>query len=282
MKKSPKSKAQSPKLIIIILAILVIIVLFNTLRSSLIFRHKDRINVVFYGQQSLFLSLSNVNLNYLMYFSPDEKTVIPGGYGPYRLGALGKLVSLENKPDLIKRTFSTLNASFIDEYFYPVGSQVYYTDRSDRPQFWPKLTTFLTPGSANAIDRLYLAYLILHTPKNTFTNLSLYSDFFKDHPGYLYQSIYRNERRNVQILYHNEYQTATSMSQLLEGEGINVADLSQSVKTIVGCMVVEKEKAHSLTAVNIASFFHCKLSDSATDPYDILFYLGNLEKDWEN
>ncbi len=282
MKDKSKIKNKKSKLItVVILSILTVLVLFNSLRSSLIFQHKGRINVLFYGQQSLFLSLSNVDLNYFMYFSPDEKTVIPGGYGPYRLGALGKLVSLEKNPDLFRRTFSSLTASFTDEYFYPVGGQVYYTDRSDGAQFWPGLTTFLTPGSANLIDRLYLAYLILHTPKNTFTNLSLYSNFFKDHPGYLYQSIYRNERRNVQILYHSEYQTATSMSQLLEGEGINVADLSQSDKTIVGCMVVEKEKAHSVTAIDLANFFHCKLTVSATDPYDILFYLGNLEKDWE-
>ena len=74
------------------------IVIFKQYTSSLFSQKKDRVNIVFYGKNTVYYSLGKYDgVHYFISFYPDVKVKVPGGYGNYRVGGLGKLVELEKK-----------------------------------------------------------------------------------------------------------------------------------------------------------------------------------------
>ena len=108
--------------------------------------------------------------------------------------------------------------------------------------------------------------------------------FKKESIGLLFQKKYRTEHKSIQILYKDGYLVAAQIASLLEGNGIRVNDISINLSDKKDCSVIEDLKVgqtSSSTASDIASYFDCVLVKGKTDVYDIIFVLGNIEKDWE-
>ncbi len=257
----------------------------------------DRINFVMYGSHTAFYSLDKQETrNYTMHFYPDLKMQIPGGYGNYRIGSLGKLAKLDNKPDILIKTFSVATTSFVHFYFYPATQEVYYGTNITKSPTVPSIRNILfMPGNAGFFDRLYLAFWLLDKKDDDFKQIAYQSEtnkihndtffeedsFIKNSIGLMFQKQYRDEQKNIQLQYTKNYTVAESLSALLEGNGIRVNDITLDMKRSRECSIVENSTLHSHTAIDISRFFGCTLTHGKTDVYDIIFVLGSVEKDWE-
>jgi len=216
-----------------------IYLVYCSVRTSVFIRNQNRVNMVFYEKTSVFYSFGQDNVNYAVPFSSQMEFMVPGGYGYYKVGALGKLVSLERKPDLFRRAFSVNTSSFVDIYFYPRSPIVYY-DSSGSSYDLPTMSDiFLSSTNGSFLDRLFVWYYFLNKNKTQFqviTDLPTKKEmqrvifdkeeFFKLYQGYFYKKSYRKEKNTVQLLYTKSFKTAELISQLLEGEGIRVVDIS--------------------------------------------------------
>lgn len=287
-------------LYVIIVLFILLYFLYKIILSfsqSLFVSNRNRINIIMYGAESTFYSLDKKDTrHYVMYFAPDLKMQVPGGYGNYRVGSLGKLVDLEKKPDLFSKTFSFATTTFVNYYFYPGGEEVFYGKDSPVEKKEAKITDILfSKSNSGFFDRMYLAFFFVSKNTDDF-NLIEYSErvnaiqndvyfqddsFVKESIGLLYQTLYRDEQKSIQILYNENYDVAQSIGNLLEGNGIRVNDLSLDINKSKVCSVVESAPTHSNTAQDIAEFFKCELKKGSTDVYDIIFIIGNREEDWE-
>jgi len=294
----PSKGTKSKRILYIIGFLVVLVIIFtsvvNGLKKTLFFSHKDRVNLVFYGKQTTYFSLGiNTEGDYAISFPADLKMPIPGGYGQYRVGALGKLVSLEKKPELFRNTFSFATFSFINDYFYTPSDDVYYgsdeTIKLPSPkQIWE------ARSNAGLLDKLYLIFFFINKnmqdihqiTADSSTNsqgddMFLADDFQKRITGYLFQQSYRNEQKSVQILYANNYINADRVGKMIEGNGIRVGDISQDGSLVKGCIVKEDFNSPSRSGQALVQFFHCQWQRGKSDFYDILFQLGEEEKEWE-
>jgi hypothetical protein len=276
------------KFLIIFFWLIFFIVL--NLKSSIFLNKKERVNLVFYGPKTVVYSLSlNNDLTYLIYYPVNLSLLVPGGYGFYRVGALGKLIFLEKEPNLFKRIFSASNSFFIDLYFYPKKDEIYFDEKNDK-KIWPTLTDlFFNQSNANFIDRLLTFYYLWLKKPSFYQTISIsnqkkfdQNDFFKKNIGTFYKKIYRQENLTIQILYNRNYQTAKLLAQILEGEGIRVVDLSQKkLDSNKPCAIITALKTVVQTVKDIRRFFSCDFRTGATSVSDIIINLGKLEKDWE-
>lgn len=273
-------KSQRLFLIVLIFLLLVILVfeLVRTLRSSIFLKKRDRVNIVFYGQETAFYSLGFNDVNYFVYFPPDKKILVPGGFKDYRLGALGKLVNLEKKPAIFQRAFSIASYSFVDFYFYPAKTEIYYG--SDKKSvFFPKITSlFLAKTNANWLERIYIWFLFSQRQVNQFRQIK--NSSFDDSVGNFYHKTYRNERATVQILYTKNENHAKLLSQIIEGQGIRVSDYSLDQDEKKNCQILVSGKTTPESAKAISDFFHCPIFNRTIDAYDIIFKLGTEEENW--
>lgn len=268
--------------------------LFKLVTSSVFLKGRDKVNVIFYGEKTRFYSLDKKNVNYLIFFPNLVKVIVPGGYGSYKVGAIGKLVSLENRPDIFKKTFSGATSSMTDLYFYRKKTSIYYVDSvlKETPTF---LEILLSKSNANMIDRLFLFNIFSTKSKGNFQIIDLspfeskgndavfdYNSFYKKFQGSFFQRKYRNENINIQITYRESYRTAQLIGQTIEGEGIRVVDLSASQKkSISGCLLTSnKNISTSKTFERLKDFFKCKTRIGETTVSDIILELGDLEKEW--
>jgi hypothetical protein len=106
--------------------------------------------------------------------------------------------------------------------------------------------------------------------------------FFKNYQGLFYKKTYRQENLTVQIFYTKKYNVADLISQILEGEGIRVVDISNKESDLKkGCRVYYSSKNKSQTVLDIGRFFDCFLEKKETPISDIIIILGSLEKNWE-
>lgn len=266
------------------------------LQSSLFITPPDRINMVLYDKTVRYFSLDTAEKqDYVMTFPPDLKVDVPGGYGSYRVGSLGKLARLEKQPDILRKTFAVTTTTFIHYYFYPESDEVYYGDTSGEEYNRPSPGTILfAESNAGPLDRLYLAVQLLGSKKENFTaiqyleekndvlgDVSFRDDTFIKHSiGLLYQNTYRDEQQSVQIRYGHSYRTADRLSALLEGNGIRVSDITYDEQKRSTCLVIT-EQISSQTARDIAAYFGCQIERGKTDVYDVVLVLGNLEREWE-
>lgn len=278
----------------VVLSIIVTSSIIGALKRTLFFEHKDRINIVLYGKNTTYYSLGiHTDGDYAMIFPADLKMDIPGGYGQYRVGALGKLVSLEKKPTILQNTFSLATYSFTDYYFYTSSEDVFYGNDSS---FMLPSIKFLWSSTSNAhlLDRLYLLFYFLNKKDNDFHQVNVLtekngegdevlatSDFEKSITGYLFQQSYRTEAKSVQILYSDNYESAVRIGKMLQGNGIKVGDISQNGSFNQNCIVQENSSSESITAEAIVNTFNCRWQKGQTDFYDIIFKVGQKEKDWE-
>lgn len=267
--------------------------LFKSITSSVFLKGRDKINVVFYGANTRFYSLDRKNINYLLSFSNLVKVIVPGGYGKYKVGAVGKLANLEKKPDIIKKTFSAMTSTLVDLYFYQKKTNIYY-DNSNLKQTPTFIEILLTNSNANLIDKLFLLYIFSSNNKENFQTIDLgpfesednnsifdYNSFYKKFQGSFFQKTYRSDDVNVQIVYTKSYKTAQIIGQMIEGEGIRVVDLSDKGKNLSGCLLVSNNEIRkSKTFLRLEDFFKCKNKIGETTVSDIILELGNLEKEW--
>jgi len=273
----------------ILLFWLIFFVILN-FKKSVFLNKKERINLLFYGPKTIVYSLSlKGDLTYLIYYPTNLSLLVPGGYGFYRVGALGKLMFLEKNPSLLKRAFSANGGFFVDLYFYPKKNEVYFNEKTEK-KIWPNpKEIFLHQSNANFIDRVMIFYhlwirkpmlyqSIFLTGKEKFNQ----DEFFKKTIGSFYKKIYRQENLTVQIFYNENYQTAKLIAQILEGEGIRVVDLSQKkINPNRPCEIITSLKIKTETVKDIQRFFSCSLKNDETPISDIIINLGKLEKDWE-
>ncbi len=264
------------------------------IKPSLIWQKKERINVVVYGQDTVVFSFGLVDgVNYYLIFPPDYQFIVPGGYGYYRLGALGKLIFYEKQPEILRRTFSAILYAFIDGYFYNWGPAIYF-GRQEVDKTLPDLKTIiLGKSNLNWIDRFYILFLIVNR-HNSLQKIAylpvdkvdqdyrldekkLYDRFI----GNFYYASYRQERVAVQIIYSKSKRNAEYISKIIEGQGIRVVDLSWEEGAVdKPCRVVSEAGIKTNSAKAIANYFGCKLEDGKTVPYDIRLYLGKVEENW--
>lgn len=286
--------SKSSSVIYAFIVICIVYYLFKLITSSVFLKGRDKINVVFYGEKTRFYSLDRKNVNYILTFSNLVKVIIPGGYGKYRVGAIGKLASLEKKQDIVKKTFSAMTSSFVDLYFYQKKTIIYYdnTNLKQAPTF---KEIFLTNSNANLIDKLFLLFIFSTNGKENFQAIDLkpfesegnnaifdYNSFYKKFQGSFFQRTYRNHDINVQIVYTKSYKTAQFISQMIEGEGIRVVDLSNKNKSSRDCLLIaNKNTSKTKTYQHLADFFKCKVRIGETTVSDIILELGDLEKEWE-
>ncbi|MEK7109792.1 MAG: hypothetical protein AAB876_01070 [Patescibacteria group bacterium] len=249
--------------------------------------------MVFYGEKTRFYSLDRKNVNYLLSFSNLVKVIVPGGYGKYKIGAIGKLASLEKKPDIIRKTFSAATSTLVDLYFYQKKTTIYY-DNSSLKQTPTFMEILLTNSNANLIDKLFLLYIFSTNSKESSQIIDLrpfesedndstfdYNSFYKKFQGSFSQKAYRNYDINVQITYTKSYKTAQLIGQMIEGEGIRVVDLSDQGNNLSGCLLISnKQVGTSKTFLRLADFFKCKTRIGETTVSDIILELGDLEKEW--
>jgi len=292
-----KTKNNKIKYVLWILLLLFAIIIVNELRKSLFFRNPERINILIYNKYPTVYSLGlKDKINYKINFYPDLKIEIPGGYGLYRVGAIGKLVKLEKKPDIFKKTFSLVTFSFVDYYFFPLTDEIYYGNESENPENQTKLASmFFFKSNANFFDRLYLLLVFYPRRNSDFTKLELINgvnsdkdrvllvdDLYKSFLGYFYRSQYRQEKQNLQLVYSNNYQTASALSRIIEGNGIRVVDIGWGkLDNKIGCLVIGETDKFSQTAKDLSDFFKCQLKKGRTEVSDIIFNLNNVEKEWE-
>lgn len=293
MKKVQKYKA----LYVILIGFLLFYFFFKVLSlfsNSLFFSHPARMNVIVYGPSTTYYSLdSQDKQNYSIQFDPEVKVDVPGGYGQYRVGSLGKLVTLEKDPDIFKKAFSKTTTTFVHYYFYQNNDDIYY-DEVIEEKIKPSLRNLLlSMSNASFLDRIYLT-IILNNVSENYTKIRyqketndalndvLFQDksFIQDSIGLLYNNEYRGEKQSVQVLYRQNYNTANSISSLLEGNGIRVSDISKNT-AINDCRVMIGEIEPSQTAEDISKYFSCPIVKGKTDVYDILFVLGEKEEEWE-
>lgn len=269
--------------------------LVKLLKKSLFFTKRDRVNIIFYQQRPVFLSLGLTdNVHYLGFFDNDLLVLVPGGYGRYKIGSLGKLASLEKKPAVIQRTFSSITSSYVDLYFYPKKVAIYSS--SNQGFYIPRLRISQLIGgnyvtNSNFFDRLYLFFFLIDKNKSNFSllgfngkvdekNRFLEEAFFSQYQGYFYQKSFRQERKKIKIFY-NKYSSAQVLNRILEGEGIKVVDLIPYDKTGENCQIIEQSNEDSLTVSFLAESLRCQIRRQK-GVGDIHLILGRrLEGEWE-
>ncbi|MCL4374285.1 hypothetical protein M1523_00330 [Patescibacteria group bacterium] len=253
--------------------------LYFQLRSSLLLTKHDRLNVLIYDSAPVAVSVDRVqSIPAIIAFSPNDKLVVPGGYGEYRVGALGRLAQLEKRPVLLRNAFSARLNVFVDRYFYPAAAPIYYGDRgqADHQPLFVKLLTYA--GNANLFDRVYLIFLFAQTGVGKTEPLDQASSQNK----LWYQKLFRTEQKRVQLIYQHRYLTAGALSDLIEGNGIRVVDISVATGSDNGdCVVTDSQTPFSQTALSLAQFFGCRLRQQKGEVSDIIIYLNKVERDWE-
>lgn len=265
---------------------------------SLFVQQPDRVNLVVYGEYPVVYSFGVREAgNYAIPFYPDLKTQVPGGYGYYRIGALGKLVTLQKDPTLYTKTFSSITSTFVDYYFSEETDEVFYGGYNEEASAKPQIKDILwTKSNASLWDRLYIISHLNNLQPSSLSSINslpykrlkddtvLRNDnFLKKYIGLFYRKAYRSENLNIQIIYtkRESYATAESISSMLNGNGIVVGDILRTQDSSKKCIVIETAKSHTNTAKDMAKFFECDLKKGESDVYDILFILGDIEEEWE-
>lgn len=251
------------------------------------YNKKGRINILVYDSSPVILSLDlKTGVNYYLYLPVDFKISVPGGYGEYRIGSIGKLADLEKDPELVRRSFSFLLGSFIDFYFYPNLSKVWYS-KEKRP-FLRKWEILRYRTNANLLARSYVLFKFFSLNSASFSPLKIKSfevergriNFSKFHSriqGDFYLPEIRRENKKIRIFYAQNYKAAENLGRIFKGEGIDVL----SYETFPGrkvCKVVGREKNFSLEYLQ--KIFGCQVQiDKNLEPNLIKFYLGKIEEE---
>ena len=282
-------------LVLSIISCLILVLFIIQLYKSLFITKPERINLLFLNQNPTLISLSTVGeSNYYLNLYPDLKLNIPGGYGDYRVGALVKLSQLENDSELINRAIEGSTLTFLNYYFFSNKVQTYF-GKAPTSEFNLNIKNVIfNKSNASFFDKLYLLIKLVEIQSHNFIKLNTFEKlnnnkdlvfdserFAEEYNGLFFQHTYRNERKSVQILYTNNYNSADIIAKILESNGIRVVDISKTDKTDKNCRVFEKAKKYSITSKNISTYLGCKLVNGDTGISDIVIFLGPKEELWK-
>lgn len=280
--------------VVLIIIFSALISIYREISTSVFLRGRGKINVLVYNESTRFYSLDLKNVNYLLFFPNSMKVVVPGGYGRYKVGAVGKLASLEDKPTIIKDTFSAASSTLVDLYFYPKTDIVYQQDSLNDREIPSFKEIFFTNSNANFVDKITLYLIFATSGKEDYQKIDLqpyisndqnnsfdYNGFYKQFQGSFFQKSYRDDDTNVQVLYSHSYSTALLFSQVIEGEGIRVVDLSSQDGDINGCLLTaNKNTINGQIFRRLETYFKCHIKVGETTVSDIILEMGDLEKEW--
>lgn len=259
----------------------------------------DRMNVVIYDEVPVlvFLGLSD-KVNYVITFSHDDKVYVPGGYGRYRVGALGKLAHLQKDEDLVSRAFSSMISARVDHSIAPRSDAIYDDSKSAEPDFtaltiarhifsgeysfdgglWDKVKLIYQLASHRSSDFIQLKGTFKEDPDGDI----IFSEkrFQKKYRGFFYQQALRDEAKSVQIEY-GTYTAGSVLSRIIEGQGIRVVDLSLADITDT-CTVTHQGTQAPITAVYLGSKFGCHVQAGKVEGADIVVRLSNaMDAKWK-
>lgn len=288
-KRKQRNRSWIVKVGVLIILGYFLITVIRSVAGSIIFLKKDRLNIVFYGSQTNFVSIGRTDgVHYRIPFDNDFLVKVPGGYGEYKIGSLGKLAQLEKNPHLIKNAFSFATGSFVDFYFYPTMPAIYADRASAQPlRSLSYLTTLFSlhyKSNASLFERLFLFFMLFGKRASDFLTLDASQASPLRYKGYFYQKSVRLEKKEIRFLYH-DYDTAMGLVQLLEGEGIRVVDLSKTAEK--HCIIEESldRGTPSQTARYLARIFSCPIGQKKERDLvvaDIVVVLDDrIEKTWE-
>ena len=284
-----------------VLCVYFLFVLARAFKESIIIQKRDRINIVYYGRETELISIGLTDgVHYIVSFSQNNKVSVPGGYGRYNVGALGKLAALEKTPDLIGKTFSSMISAHVDYYILPKEPEVYSGEDTDSPMFSQKSAIsqmFSGPFVTNAhiFDKLYIAFLLSQRRQKDFAVLRSLSEegedgninfserrFLKKFKGFFYHQSLRQEEKEVQIVYHR-YSAATTLSRVIEGQGVRVVDLADgSISEGRKKCVLTAEDTTGKTIHYLARMFNCDVQKGSPEASDIKLVMGTeLTEQWK-
>lgn len=306
-----------PRFVILFVSLLVVYVSVITVRTLLKageFQGRDRINIVLYGKTPLVLSLGLTDaVSYIVPFENDYKVRMPGGYGQYPIGSLGKLSALEHNPELLRQTFSSIVSAHVSYVFIPKKTVIYF-DTHTNDTFSPSKTALLqaiiSPGyssNADIVDKAFLFANLLTRTKIDFIQLKStflkpdskdFSEkaFFDYYQGFFYEKSLRDERTELRIEYSTSYQAAKTLSRILEGQGIRVVDITRVSGTPEKCSLGVDERTmktyttawfikrrdYPESARFIEKLFNCDIRSKRLDSVDEKLTLGSiLEAKWK-
>lgn len=271
------------------LLLLLLFFVLDLYKEISFFKKRERINILIYNQNPIFFSLEERGDNYYARLSPSFKIVVPGGYGEYSIGALGKLSLLEMDPEILRRSFSLLFGNPIDFYFYKDLSKIYYSRsnvKKEREEEFSVVDVLRYNSNANLFERLYLFVKFLRKadgvkitvrPEEREGERIVLKKFQRRIQALFYSQVLRQEDIRVKIFYKNEPTAAVNISSVLEGSGIDVLDFEKG--NFSGkCKVVGSKK--SFTLEFISRSFGCVKKFEKIEDNLIEFYLGNKEEKW--
>ena len=280
-----------------------IFVAIRAIRNSAFLDQRDRVNIVFYGEEPKLLSFGLTDdVNYIVSFTNEDRADIPGGYGRYAVGSFGRLAEVERNKAIIRHAFASMTSTYIDYYVAPKKSLgVFVNSDAAEPTYQRgglirSLFSANTYTNANFFDKIYLSWLIAKKRQSSFIPLKStvvpgkngakpsFSEkgFQKKYKGFFYHQGLREESGEVQIRYQN-YASALVLSRIIEGQGIRVVDLSLG-ETLIHqrCIVRHNLSSKSKTVYFLLKRFSCLEQKGDAGGSDILFILGpELEKEWE-
>lgn len=300
-----KNNTRGKAFVIIAVLFLVAYFLYKLIQiasGGLTLMGQDRVSIVFFGSQVRVLSFGVTDgVHYVIELSNEQRVIVPGGYGRYKVGSMQKLAELEEDPGIMQRATSSVLSAYVDRYFAPQKAGI-YTQNSARGDF-SKLALLRRVFSVSSItnatiaDRIYIGYLIIRTNKNSFVELStntakqvngdaIFSErgYLKKYRGFFFHKTYREESLDTKILYNN-YDSAVDLSRVIEGQGIRIVDLDKAPQSFASCIITLDKDISGGPRATISFFkreFDCSVEDGTSEGADITVILGSeLEEKWE-
>lgn len=268
----------------LVLVLLIVFFIAQQLQQSILFNHKDRINILFYDSNPVMYSIGTVdNVHYKLEFDPQTTMLIPGGYGSYKLKSLGELAHLDNKPSIIQKGFSSLMSSTVHFYFYK------NPNTKDRENDFSKIMFY--QSNVSMLNRIILGFIISQKKQSDFSliridnkdailDTSLEDSLLNKFQGYFYQNDLRAENKNVQLIFHTR-SSINTLSRVIEGDGIRVVDLTYHDEIGKRCTITTNSNAPS-TEHYFSSLFRCIIKRGDTGGQDMIIELGSdIEQEWE-
>lgn len=259
--KTPKITRILTIATILFITIYIGILGFKALYKSIAFNNKDRVTIVFYGPESTVLSLGlRDETNYIIKLSNDYSINVPGGYGWYKIGGIGRLAELEKDNTLLVRAFSSTISTPVDYYFIPKDPSVYFNSMQNA-DFSPSKKYVLSilgdishKSNVTLLDRILIYISVFFKGKIDFIELNsdfyekkgndIYfreTDFYKKHQGFFYKKMFREAGIEIKMKYNRSYKASLTLSRILEGTGLRVVDISQNIKSPSSCIITYKD-----------------------------------------
>ncbi len=263
---------------LLLFLIVIFVLAWRSYQTSLFVLDRNRILVgVWLGEEAYVLSLpKDSGQNHILWYPPSQEVTIPGGLKNYKLGALAKVAQLESDPRLYTKAMSQLAGIPLEKTLYKSTQEVYYGDPETQGSV-SEISAKVRSSLWNLEGGSFWDKLFLYQKAGTLrsSNTELYIKLKPDKAN-LYDRLFRNEKRLVQMTYSGTPETAFFLSRLLEGIGIRVSDIgAYSGPVIKQCVVTEKVGGESKTAAYIAEYFGCTYKTGDTGLYEIQFALGS-------